>query len=677
MRLSSSISKSLVLCLVLLASQILFAAQQPRQEIPAGNFDNWLQKGQQILKATRWDPAELQQTAQNLASGATKCANDEKGSEALLLSARLYAKAEKYPLCVKNCLQLLDTYPKTTWAPEACELAGTIMADCQNKSLDAAKLFEKRILAFPKEKEAERFLHHAYQLYARARDWNQAADCAQRYLDTYANGSWATEMRLNLAQCWWKQGKTERAQQELSDFAKRYPKEAPSVVARLTLGELYWSKGATQKACEQWQQAWTLYGQLSKSSGRMNGEVRSAAAQALWNLQSPLRTEYRQTCAFIPNSVSQRDPRPLAKTLISNYDQIMTTDAQWTIKSCIAQGEVCEELGNFLLQQGYVRYAKTHGSNGMSPDKDAKDEYRRAIGYYEQAWQYAQTQQQTPKTSWWSDWAAARAVELRFGNGDLAYARAAQLRQALPAWRGTTQGLEQCFDGLNTKIYPMLMEGLTQYREAQAPAKKMGQSALAERARYGLIKPFESFMTDLMSVNQSAWEAAKTAATQVAGSVKMSQQGTALPQYEQLKAAYDRSYTFAQQTTNRSREILMALRDAHIAPEAQTTWDERVLKYCADYAGYCRDMATKLDGICGEMKGNKSTSSNELWTRIHDLSQQWAAQEYSQLQAAYQLCEEWNITCPTSDKILERLVALNPKQYRDKADTQYGTRQKR
>jgi hypothetical protein len=180
MRLSSSISRSLVLLIVLFAGQVLFAAEQPRQEMPAARLDSWLQKGEQFLKATQWDPAELLQTAQNLANYSVQSTNDPKGPAALLLSAKLYAKAEKYPECVTSCLQLLDTYPKVAAAPEACELAGTVMADNLNKGLEAAKLFEKRILAFPKEKEAERFLAHAYQLYERADDWTHAAGCAQR-----------------------------------------------------------------------------------------------------------------------------------------------------------------------------------------------------------------------------------------------------------------------------------------------------------------------------------------------------------------------------------------------------------------------------------------------------------------------------------------------------------------
>jgi hypothetical protein len=552
------------------------------------------------------------------------------------------------------------------------------MADNLNKGLEAAKLFEKRILAFPKEKEAERFLAHAYQLYERADDWTHAAGCAQRYLDNYGNGPSVMDMRLNLAHCWLMQGKTDRAQQSLIEFAQRYLKEPLTVVARQTLSEIYESGGATEKANEERRQAWAWYEQHAQSGEKMSGEVRKAAAQALWDLQTEQRSEYHQACAFIPNAVSKANPRLLAGELIDNYSWVILTDANLAMKAYVAQGEVCEELGNFLLQQGYVRYANARAGQNAPPDKAARQEYLRAIAYYQQAWDYALLQPQTPELTWLSDRAASRVVELQTGNGDLAFGWASQLRRAIPAWKGTTQGLEQSFDALNTKVYPVLTEGLAHYKVAQASATKMGQSALAERARCGLTVPYEPFVADLLSVNRSAWEAAMTAAVQVAGSAKMSgTAATAWPQCEQLEAAYQRSCSFAQQTMNRSREILMALREAHVSAEIQTAWEERVLNYSSDYAAFCRDMAARLDGICGELKAKKVTTTDQLLSRLQGLSRQCSAQEYQQLESAYRLCQELAITSPASEKILERLVALNPQEYRDKAETQYGTRQKR
>jgi len=678
MRLSSSLSKSLLLCVTLLVGQALFAAEQPRQEMPSAKLDSWLQKGDQVLKATQWDPAELLQTAQNLASSSIQGTSSEKGSAALLLSAKLYAKAEKYPECVTSCLQLLDTYPKMAAAPEACELAGTVMADRLGKGLEAAELFEKRVLAYPQEKEAEQFLAHACDLYEKADDWSHAAGCAQKYLDNFGNGPSAMDMRLNLAHCWLMQGKTERAQQSLIELAQRYSNEPLTVVARQTLSEIYENKGATAKANEERRQAWAWYEQHAKSGEKMSGEVRKAAAQALFDLQTMQRAEYHRACAFVPNAVSKVNPKPLAEELIDNYSWVILTDANLAMKAYIAQAEVCEELGNFLLQQGYVRYANARTGQDALPDKAAKEEYLRAIAYYQQAWDYALVHPQTPELTWLSEQAAARAVELRIGNGDLAFGWASQLRRALPVWTGTTHALEQRFDGLNARVYPVLMEGLALYEEAQASAKTMGQSALAERARYGLIVPFEPFVADLITVNRNAWEVATTAAVQIAGSAKMpGTAATALPQFEQLEAACQRSSSFAQQTANRSREIMMALREVHVSPENQTAWEERILNYFNDYAAFCRDMAARLDGTCGELKANKTTRTDELQSRLHGLSRQCMAQESEQLESAYRLCEELAITSPASEKILERLVALNPREYRGKVETQYGTRQRR
>ncbi len=678
MRLSSSISRSLVLLIALFVGQVLFGAEQPRQEMPSAQLDSWLQKGDRILRATQWEPEELLQTAQNLASSSVQGASAEKGSAALLLSAKLYAKAEKYTECVTSCLQLLDTYPKTAAAPEACELAGTAMADRLGRGLEAAGLFEKRVLAYPQEKEADQFLARACDLYEKAGDWNHAADCAQKYIDNCGNGPSAMNMRLNLAHCWLMQGKTERAQQSLVEMVQRCPNEPLTVVARQTLSEIYESKGATAKADEERRQAWAWYEQHSKSGEKLSGEVRKAAAQALWDLQTGQRAEYHRACAFVPNAVSNGNPKSQAKALIDNYSRVMLADADLVMQAYIAEGQVCEELGNLLLQQGYVRYANARAAQGEPPHRAAKDEYLRAIAYYQQAWDYALVRPQTPELTWLSEQAAARAVELRIGNGDLAFAWAAQLRRGLPTWTGTTHALEQRFDGLNAQVYPVLMEGLALYEEAQASAKTMGQSALAERARYGLTVPFEPFVADLIVVNRNAWEAAKTAAVQIAGSAKMSgTAATASPQMEQLEAACQRSHAFAQQTASRSREILMALREAHISPESQTAWENRVLDYWSDYADFCRGMATRLDGVCGELKANKATRTDELQHRLHGLSRQCASKESEQLESAYRLCKELAITSPASEKILERLAALSPRDYRGEAERQYGTRQKR
>ncbi|MBM3324832.1 MAG: tetratricopeptide repeat protein, partial [Calditrichaeota bacterium] len=264
MRLKSSITKTLLLSLALFVGQFLFAADQLRQEIPPANLDTWLQKGEQILKASRWDPAELLQTAQYLYDWYNKAGESSKGADALWLSAKLYAKGEKYSECVTSCRRLWESYPKASMVAEAYELAGTVTADRLGKPLEAAQLFEKRALTCPQEEYSERLWRNAVTYYQRAGAWERAASCAQKYIEHYSGQPSSADMRLELASIWMKNGKTDQAREVLTGFLRDYPKMPQAVMAHQMLGSLYDERDQTKKACEEWSQAWALYEQVSK-----------------------------------------------------------------------------------------------------------------------------------------------------------------------------------------------------------------------------------------------------------------------------------------------------------------------------------------------------------------------------------------------------------------------------
>lgn len=677
MRLSNSISRGLALPLALLISLTFCAAEPAGQEMPPTDLDGWIQKGERILRAASWDPAELLETAQSLANGSGHGVQGLKGSAALLLSAKLYAKAEKHAQCVTSCLQLLDTYPQTPAAVEACELAGTVMADRLGKTLEAAELFEKRALAFPQENEAERFLKGAFAFYEEAEAWDRAVDCGQRYLEYFADRPSAAYMQLQLVNIWLKQDAVGRAKRSLVKFIQDYRDDPYTVLAHQTLAEVYSSEGKSEKATEHRAQAWSCYQQHAEAGHKMAADVRHAAAQALFDLQVPRRTDFRRACEFVPNTVSEADPKPLANALIASYNQVMSTDAGFALQGLIAQAEVCEALGNFLLQQGYVRFANAKGPQERPPHNAAMVEYVRAIALYERAWDHARLQEETPELARLAEQAATRAVELRLGNGDLAFGWALQLQQRLPSSLGTPEGLEKRFEALNSTVYPVLTDGLTHYKDAQAMAVKTGLRRLAERSRSGLAVPLEPFAAELFALNRNACNAVSKAAFQVVSSVEMSEQAaTAMSQFSELEAAHAQAMAFAPRTAERSREILLALRDAHASLESQTAWENHTLGFFQDYASSCRDVAARLEAAITRLEERKGGRMERLQRRLRSVSRELASQEYRELQEAYQLCEELAITSPASDRILARLVALNPKEYRDRAETRFGTRQK-
>jgi TolA-binding protein len=677
MRLSNLISKTLIVSGVAFVCLSLCASGAVGQEMPAADLQGWMHSGEKILQATRWDPNELLKAAEALSNPPTRGVNRSETSAALLLAAKLYAKAERYPECVAGCLWLLDTYPRTSSAAEACELAGTVMADRLNKATEAAELFQKRAKAFPKESQADWFLRRAVALYETTGAWNRAAECAEWYGEHFADSPYAPQMKLQLASIWMKQGDAARAKESLIAFIEKYGDDPWTVVARQTLAEIYASEGDAEKAYGEQGAAWSWYQQHAKKAEKTPVEVRQAAALSLFGLQEPRRAYFRRACEFTPNVVSDRNARPLAKTLIENYNQVMLTDPNMAVQALIAQAEVCEELGNFLLQQGYVQYANARGRHDGPPHEAAMEEYVRAIALYERAWDYSLMQEDTPELSKLSDRAATRAVELRLGNGDLAFGWALQLHQALPAATSAPKELDKRFQALDSQVYPVLTAGLAHYKEAEGMAVKMGLPRLAERARGGLAVPLEPYATDLFGLNQGAWDAVSTAAFQVVSSVQMSERAaTAVAQWEQLEAAHTQAEAFVPPTVQRSREILMALREAHASPDCWTTWENHLLGYYQDYALYCHDVSTKLSGAVERLKEKQGNEMMKLQSRLRSVSRDLGKQEYRRLEEAYDLCEELAITSPEADKILERLVALNPKEYSTKAQTRFGTRQK-
>ncbi|MBM3325145.1 MAG: hypothetical protein FJY66_05710 [Calditrichaeota bacterium] len=189
--------------------------------------------------------------------------------------------------------------------------------------------------------------------------------------------------------------------------------------------------------------------------------------------------------------------------------------------------------------------------------------------------------------------------------------------------------------------------------------------------------PFESFTADLYSLNRNAWDGAKTAATQIVSSIERTwDASTASPQMAQLESAWKRAMAYREQTWKCCRDMALALREVHSSPENRASWEDRTLSYSSDYAVYCRELSTQLDGAANKLREKKAAGTEELQNRLRQLSRECSAQEYQSLESTYRLCEELAITTPTSDRILERLASLNPKEYQTKAQTRYGTRQK-
>jgi tetratricopeptide (TPR) repeat protein len=676
MRLRSLITRSLVLALVVFASQILFAAEQSRQEVPPANLDTWLQKGDQILKATRWDPEELLQTAQYLYNWYDKAGGSSKGADALWVSAQLYAKGEKYPECVTSCQKLWESYPQASVVAQAYELAGTVTADRLGKPLQAAQLFEKRALAYPQEKYSETLWRSAVTYYEKASAWEQAADCAQKYIEQYGKQPSTLDMRIELANIWMKGDKVNQAEQTLVAFVRNYADAPQAVRARYILGRIYEDKSDTKKAYEQWNQAWTSYERISKK-GKLSEEVRYAAGQALYALQTPKWDAFRDACAVASKSSSAENPKAMAEELVANYNRAMQTDPDLAMQALMAQAQIYEELGNYLLQQGYSNYANAKSKPQKPAHEAAKEEYTRAIALYERAWDYALPQRPTPELDKMAQQAASRAIDLTIGNGDLTFAWAMRLRQNLPSTSGSPQSWNERFDGLIHQVYPVLMEGLSCYKDARAAAVRMRQPWGTERTESALTTPCESFTADLYGVDRNAWDGAKATVTQIVGSVERTwEASTASPQVAQFESTWKWVTTFEEQTWKCSREMLLALHDVHSSPEDRTSWEDFALSYNSDYAAYCRELATKLDGAVGTLREKKTAGTEELQNRLRNLSKDCSAQEYQCLESAYKLSEELAITTPASDRILERLATLNPKEYRSKADLRYGTRQK-
>ncbi|MBU1936350.1 hypothetical protein KKG05_03045, partial [bacterium] len=68
MRLSNSILIALLFSIALFPIMPLYAADKAGQEMPAADLAKWMQKGEKIQRAMRWNPDELLEIAQVLAN---------------------------------------------------------------------------------------------------------------------------------------------------------------------------------------------------------------------------------------------------------------------------------------------------------------------------------------------------------------------------------------------------------------------------------------------------------------------------------------------------------------------------------------------------------------------------------------------------------------------------------
>jgi tetratricopeptide (TPR) repeat protein len=306
----------------------------------------------------------------------------------LFNSGRNYDKIKEWEKALDTYILLADSYPASKYTISALKNAAEDNKELKNFS-DAAQIYERiysRQISNPEE--AEIALYNAAYYYKEGEDWNNAIRLHNQYIETYPENPLSTDFYFATAGFYLKLNNLTEANRIYAEFATKYPDDPRGVQAFYERGAYYQDNGQLGLAKAEYQKAIDKSESLNQKGMDPN---RFYVGEALNKMVDMLYTEYmaielRQPASNIESQ--QARMRGLITEISSNDLKIIANGSIRSFEAAYRNAEVYELFAdkylsqernpNLSSDQKFVEDKKINDASAGLYDK-AVDEYIKAM----------------------------------------------------------------------------------------------------------------------------------------------------------------------------------------------------------------------------------------------------------------------------------------------------------
>jgi tetratricopeptide (TPR) repeat protein len=298
----------------------------------------------------------------------------------LFNSGRNYDKIKEWEKALDTYILLADQYPASSYAISSLKNAAEDNKELKRFS-DAAGIYERiysRQINVPEE--AEVALYNAAYYYKEGEDWNNAIRLNNQYIATYPDNPLSTDFYFATAGFYLKLDNLTEANRIYAEFATKYPDDPRGVQAFYERGTYYQDNGQLTLAKVEYQKA------IEKSEG-LNGKGldpnRYYVGESLNKMVDMLYAEYdeielRQPVSNIEGQ--QARMRNLIKEIAANDLKIIANGSIRSFEAAYRNAEVYELFADKYVSQ--ERSPNLTADQKFIEDKNIRDA---SAGLYDKA----------------------------------------------------------------------------------------------------------------------------------------------------------------------------------------------------------------------------------------------------------------------------------------------------
>jgi hypothetical protein len=645
---------------IIFACLCLFLATASYSAVTFEGLPFAVQAAREALAAPALDSAKCKDVAVEAVRLTTVFPNSSLVPEVLMLAASLQKAVGNYPEALALSRKVVETWPKAESAPEAFDIAWSLLTNDGKIPLKGADL-AKNFAAALGNSSAGRYCLLAFNAYKTANRWQDALDAGALYLKSGSKSNDDAAFLLSYADVALLSGNSPHAQKSLEEFISRFADQPQIVPARTKLASIYKSAGNDAGANENHSQAWSAYQKNSKLPAWRETEVAHAAAQSLWELQVVARRKLDELTA-LSGSLNKGKTKSAVEAILSAYSQIMEVDPDLTPKALNAQGDVHARYADALLKEGFRTVTKP--SKTESPYDAAMPEYNLAIALYNQAYDKAQQAEQSGEAQQAARYAASRAFEVTSDQGDVLYAWGLDLSRQGPEV-DPAKGPKARIEYLAQTVTPLLKEGLNYKSAALNLAQVMPLKSEAARLRQTLDLPFLPVGRDMLAMSHGQITSLKSQASQLASTLTFGFQiNSATPLAKDLEANYERTTNLAAYTQDALNTLYSALEPFALSAKPAATWDSLMTASFYDYTSACRTVQDNLNVCVASLSVQKDENAETLKNRLTKLQGHAASAEMTNLVSWHDFAARNDVRGSLADRLEARLAELDPGHFK-------------
>ncbi len=319
----------------------------------------------------------------------TESPEDTTYAEAgLFNSGRNYDKIKEWEKALDTYILLSDKYPKSKYAISSLKNAAEDNKELKHYS-DAAQIYERIYVhqaSIPEE--AEIAMYNAAYYYKEGEDWQNAIRLNKQYIATYPDNPLSTDFYFATAGFYLKMDNLTEANRIYEEFASKYPDDPRGVQAFYERGSYYQDDGQLTLAKAEYQKA------INKSEGLNRKGMdpnRYYVGESLNKMVDMLYSEYNSVELRQPVSnieTQQNRMRNLIKDISANDMKIIANGSIRSFEAAYKNAEVYEIFAdkyfsqernpNLSTDQKFLEDKKINDASAGLFDK-AVDEYIKAM----------------------------------------------------------------------------------------------------------------------------------------------------------------------------------------------------------------------------------------------------------------------------------------------------------